>query len=214
MAEANQFTPIYSRLRALLGNTLPVTNFEAARQLLEVGGNSQERIIELYAKSIGAVATKVSGQVFSTKGFSLLKQLEGLRTRAYLDGAGVPTIGYGNTYHPNGTKVKLGDVITQDQADSYLRAIVGNYENTVRKVIAVPLTQNQYDALVCFVYNIGSTAFINSSVDDKINAGDLDAAMIAWAAHNKVRNPKTGKLEVSNGLNNRRAAELKLFKLQ
>lgn len=214
MAESNQLTPIYARLRVLLGNTLPVPNFDAARQLLEVGGNSQERIIELYAKSIGAVTTKVSGQTLSTKGFTLLKQLEGLRTRAYLDGAGVPTIGYGNTYHPNGVKVKLGDVITADQADSYLRSIVQDYENTVRKIITVPLTQNQYDALVCFVYNIGSTAFINSSVDDKLNAGDVEAALLAWSRHNKIRNPKTGQLEVSTGLNNRRAAEIKLFRLQ
>lgn len=199
---------IYDRLRSLLGGTLPVGNFNAAKVLVEGSGSAYR---DQFAAAIGAVHGAAI-QKLSTGGKALLKRLEGLRTKAYLDTAGIPTIGYGNTYHPNGVKVKLGDTITVAQADAYLDAIVPTYENAVRKIITTPITQRQYDALVCFVYNIGSTQFLNSSVDDKLNAGDFDAALKTWAAYNKVRNPKTGELEVSAGLVNRRTAEINYFK--
>lgn len=200
---ADENTYIYARLRALLGSILPVPNFNAAKRIIE----SPYR--DAFADAIGA--TSSAGMSTSAKGKILLKRLEGLRTAAYKDSAGIPTIGYGNTYHPNGTAVRMGDTITIAQADEYLTAILPTYEQVVRKTITAPLSQNQFDALVCFVYNIGGTAFINGSVDDKLNNGDVTGALTAWASYNKARNPNTGKLEVVRGLTNRRTAEIELF---
>lgn len=207
MQQNNDPAYIYAQLRTLLGGVLPVNNFEAAKQLIELNGDV---IKHLFADAIGAV-TKGIQQTMSAYGREVLKELEGLRTKAYLDSAGIPTIGYGNTYHPDGRKVKLGDVITVAQADEYLTAILPRYETAVHKIIDVPLTQHQFDALVCFVYNVGAAGFLNGSVDDKINSGDIAGAKRTWAQYNKVRNPRTKKLEVERGLNNRRIKELALF---
>ena len=197
---------IYDRRRALLGGKLPVEQFQAAQALIE----GLPAVRNNFATAIQAVPPTML-QTMSRDGRKLLQQLEGLRLTAYRDSAGIWTIGYGNTYHPDGRPVKAGDSITATQADEYMIAVLPKYENTVRKIITAPLTQNQFDALVCFVYNIGSTAFLNSSVDDKINAGNIPAALSSWAAHNKVRNPTTGKLAVSQGIVNRRNAEIALF---
>ena len=79
-----------------------------------------------------------------------LKDFEGLRLEAYLDAAGVPTIGYGHT----GRDVKLGDRITKYWADDLLRRDVEAAEKAIDK-LGLTLTQGQLDALVSFVFNMG-----------------------------------------------------------
>lgn len=114
--------------------------------------------------------------------------------------------------YPNGNAVRQGDKITKAQSTEYTENAVAIFEKAVNRLIKVPLTQMQFDALVIFVYNIGATAFVAGTVDDKLNAGNIDAAIATWAQYNKVRNAKTGKLEVDKGIVNRRAAEIKIFK--
>lgn len=208
MTDTPDYAPIYARLRALLGNKLPKANFEAARSLIEVSGNSQQECARLFSIAIGVPVVK-AGKTMSHYGKVLLKRLEGVRLVAYRDSAGIPTIGYGNTYHPDGTPVKMGDTISQSQAESYLDAVIVKYETAVNKIITVPLSQNQFDALVCFVYNIGTTGFLNSTVDDKLNAGDVQAALTTWKSYNKAR--VGGELTVIQGLVNRRQAEISHF---
>lgn len=144
---------------------------------------------------------KVTGQ----KGLDLIKQFEGLRLKAYDDGVGVWTIGYGTIRYPNGVRVKSGDTCTKEQAEQYLKTDLDSFENVINTKVKVPLTQNQFDALACFVYNVGATNFSNSTLLRKLNAKDYSGAADQLLRWNKAG----GK--VMNGLTRRREAERKLF---
>ena len=106
----------------------------------------------------------------SQRGISLIKQFEGLKLNAYLCSANVPTIGYGNTYYPNGVKVKLGDKISQEQAEELLKDILKKFEAIVNRKLKVKVSQNQFDALVSHTYNTGGSdtlfRLINNGADD------------------------------------------------
>lgn len=141
----------------------------------------------------------------SDNGMKLLEQFEGLRLEAYLDSANIATIGFGSIKYPNGNKVKLGDKITKDQAKEYKLHDLKEFENTVNTSVKVPLTQNQYDALVSLSYNIGSGAFKNSTLLKKLNSGDYKGAADQFLVWNKVNSKKV------QGLVNRREAERNLF---
>ena len=95
----------------------------------------------------------------SQRGIDLIKQFEGCRLKAYKDPAGVPTIAYGHT-----AGVKMGDTITQEQADELLRDDLVIYEGKVAKYDdKYHWNQNQFDALVSFAYNIGSIDQLTSN---------------------------------------------------
>lgn len=97
--------------------------------------------------------------IISNKGLDLIKQFEGCRLKAYKDPAGVPTIAYGHT-----AGVKMGDTITQEQADELLRDDLVIYEGKVAKYDdKYHWNQNQFDALVSFAYNIGSIDQLTSN---------------------------------------------------
>lgn len=136
----------------------------------------------------------------SSAGLDLLRVHEGLRLRAYLDTGGVATIGYGHT-----RGVKLGDICTKTQAETWLGEDVFNAEASVNGLVRTPLTQNQFDALVSFVYNVGGNAFATSTMLRLINAGDHKAAakqFDRWVYDNG---------RVVNGLVLRRTDERELF---
>ena len=134
------------------------------------------------------------------KGLELIKSFEGLRLRAYLCPAKVWTIGYGHT-----GDVRGGQVITQSQADDLLKQDLRRFEIAVRKLAKVPLTQNQFDALVSFAYNVGEAALSRSTLLRKLNAGDLAGTKLEFAKWNK------GGGKVLAGLTRRRADEANLF---
>lgn len=140
------------------------------------------------------------------QGLDYGKQWEGLSLDAYLDTAGVPTIGYGHT-----AGVKMGDKITQEQADMLFHEDLAPTEECVNDHVTVALTQNQYTALVWFVFNVGCGAFSGSSVLKAINKGNLDVVPDLLGQWKYITNPKTGKKEVSNGLVNRRAKEIAIW---
>lgn len=107
---------------------------------------------------------------FSKNGLNFLISLEGLKLNAYKDSKGIPTIGIGNTYYPNGNKVKLGDTLTKDEAIELCLTIINkDFAPTINSLIKSELTQNQFDALICIAYNIGITAFKNSSLLKAVN---------------------------------------------
>lgn len=142
----------------------------------------------------------------SKAGLDLIKQFESFRAAPYLCSAVVPTIGYGTTVYPNGIKVKLSDQkITQQLAETFLQHHVNVIEKDVSKLVKVTLTQNQFDALVSFAYNVGIGAFGDSTLLKLLNAGDIDNASKQFERWNKAG----GK--VSNGLTRRRNAEKALF---
>lgn len=134
-----------------------------------------------------------------------IKEHEGLRLVAYLDSVGVWTIGYGDT----GPDVVKGLVITKAEAEERLRKRLVEFEGYVNRAVKVKLTQNQFDALVSLVYNIGPTNFNSSTLLRKLNAGDYAGAADQFLVWNKGR--VGGKLQVIDGLTNRRKKERQLF---
>lgn len=136
----------------------------------------------------------------SKAGLDLIKQFEGLYLKAYRCPAGVPTIGYGHT-----AGVAMGQTITQQQADDYLRRDVRQFERAVARLVTVPLTQGQFDALVSFAFNIGDGALAQSTLLRLLNAGDYAGAAAQFDRWNKAGG------RVLPGLVRRRAAERALF---
>lgn len=136
-----------------------------------------------------------------TKNKQLIKDSEGLELKAYLCPAGVWTIGYGDT----GPDVKEGLVITKEEAERRLEARLRGFEKGVNALVAVPLSQHQYDALISLVYNIGLGNFKTSTLLRKLNAGDYEGAADEFPRWNK------SKGKVLTGLVKRREAERKLF---
>ncbi|XRD77515.1 lysozyme [Dyella marensis] len=137
----------------------------------------------------------------SALGVALIKQFEGLRTCAYLDAAGIWTIGYGHT----GDDVRSGFRIDAAQADALLRKDLGTAEEAVRAWVTQPLAQPSFDALVSFVFNVGATAFAGSTLLRKLNEGDMEGA----AAEFERWRYAGGR--VLPGLLRRRIAERTLF---
>ena len=139
----------------------------------------------------------------SEHGIKLIQQREGFREHAYPDpgSGGDPwTVGYGSTHG-----VHEGMTVTEAQASAMLAADLHLFEATVQHGVKVALTQNQFDALVSLVYNIGPRNFLGSTVLKRLNAGDYAGAadaMLMWdkAAHH-----------VMAGLHRRREQEREEF---
>lgn len=131
----------------------------------------------------------------SQNGINLIKQFEGCRLDAYKCPAGVWTIGYGHT-----AGVKAGDKISAAQAEAYLRADLEKYEKKVDKYNKYNWSQNEFDALVSFTYNVGS-------IDQLTANGTRSKAVIAEKI--LLYNKAAGK--VLSGLTKRRQAEKELF---
>ena len=136
----------------------------------------------------------------SPKGIALIKEFEGLRLKAYLCPGGVWTIGYGHT-----ASVKPGMVISEAQAEEYLKADLVRFERYLNG-LGLALNQNQFDALISFIYNVGTGNFSNSTLLRKVRANPQDNSIVdeflRWV-YSKGR--------VLTGLQRRRLAEMKLY---
>lgn len=88
----------------------------------------------------------------------------------------VPTVGFGTTTHPDGTPIKAGETIAPPQAVERALQDVQRFEGTLKRCVKVPLAQREYDAYVSLAYNIGESAFCNSTLVRKLNAGDYAGA--------------------------------------
>lgn len=121
----------------------------------------------------------------SDSGLSAIKSHERLRLQAYPDPGskdGLPvTIGYGSTRRMDGATWQLGDTITEAQALTLLRRDVSEAESAVNRLVKVPLSQSQFDALVSFVFNVGAGAFKGSTLLRLLNAGDYTGAAAQFA---------------------------------
>jgi lysozyme len=142
----------------------------------------------------------------SQKGLALIKKFEGLRLSSYLCSANVPTIGYGSTRYPNGKKVILGEKLRNEQeAVSLLLSTLSSYETAINKHLQ-NLNQCQFDALVSFSYNVGTGAFIKSTLLKKAKSNPNDPSILEeFLKWNKAG----GK--VLTGLSNRRKEEANLY---
>lgn len=141
----------------------------------------------------------------SPRGVQFIKDWEGLELEAYQDVAGIWTIGYGHTL-----SAKPGLVWTPEIAEAALVRDLELREDAIVHLVTAPLTQNRFDALVSLVYNIGVSAFRESTVLRRINRGDSDSAIAeAWLWWNKAT--VKGVLREVAGLTRRRQAEIALF---
>jgi lysozyme len=139
-------------------------------------------------------------------GRDLIKQFEGCKLKAYKCPAGLWTISWGLTFYPDGTKVKEGDVITQQQAEDYFNAIVDDFAKGVDVLVKSNVTANNFSAIVSFAFNVGMGNFRKSTLLRKVNANPKDPSISAefkkWVRAND---------RVMQGLVRRREAEAKLY---
>jgi len=143
----------------------------------------------------------VNNLSYSDQGLALTEQFEGLQLTAYQDPVGVWTIGYGHT----GSDVQPGLTITQEQASDLLLQDVAGAVAAVNRLVTVPLTQNQFDALVDFTFNVGQGNLASSTLLRELNAGNTAGAaaqFLVWVYAKGVELP---------GLVTRRQAEAALF---
>jgi len=135
-------------------------------------------------------------------GLDLIKQFEGLRLQAYTDAVGLVTIGYGH-------EIKVGEsissTITEEEATAFLLWDTALAARAVDRLVTVPISDNQFDALVSFVFNVGSVRFASSDLLNKLNAGDY-----AGASDEFLKWDHAGG-HVLPGLTRRRQAERDLF---
>lgn len=138
---------------------------------------------------------------------NLIKLFEGYKPKAYLCPAGVVTIGYGSTMYNTGLKIKLGDTINEQQGNDLL---MWELKNKGIALHGLHLNQNQFDACLSFIYNLGIGAFVKSTLKKKIVANSNDKSIkdefMKW---NKVR--VAGELMELKGLTRRRIAEAELY---
>lgn len=146
----------------------------------------------------------------SNRGLTVIKEFEGWRPRAYLCPAGKWTIGYGHTADAGPPPVKAGDVISLEQGHEILKRDVATFAADVLRLVKVPLTQGQFDALVSFHFNTGALG--RSTILQRVNARrfeDVPAQLMRWT---RARDPKTGRMVELQGLVRRRRAEAALWR--
>ena len=149
---------------------------------------------------IGRKESSLKDKKISETGVALIKKWEGCRLKAYQCSAQVWTVGWGHT-----KDVGRNTVISQEYADELLIQDLRIYEEAVNKYVKVPLTQNQFDAIVSLSFNIGIGAFQKSTLLRVLNRKDYAEAanqFLVW---------KYAKGKIVQGLINRRADERKLF---
>ena len=151
----------------------------------------------------------------SVLGRQALIEMEGSECIAYRDSAGLPTIGCGHLLTKDelssgkllidSVSVKWKDGLTGSQVEALLAQDIAPVENAVTAAVKVPLHEDQFDALVCFAFNVGTGAFRNSNLLRKLNAGNY-AAVPA-----QLRRWVHAGGEVVAGLANRREKEVALW---
>lgn len=142
----------------------------------------------------------------SDNGIKLIQEFEGIRYKPYQDCVGLWTVGIG-TLIGNGKSLpdSWNRTFTLEECYALLRKELEYIERAIQQYIIFPLNQNQFDAIVCFTYNLGIGCLQRSTLRTKLNRGDIQGCIESWKKYNKAG----GK--VWNGLIRRRAAEIDLF---
>jgi lysozyme len=155
------------------------------------------------------MSKQVNNLKVGASAIELIKKFEGAELQAYLDIAGVPTIGYGHTETVTKEDVESEKKITLRQAEELLYNDLKSREAAVNSMVNIELNQNEFDALVTFVYNVGVSAFRDSTLRKKLNMGMKMDAADQFTRWNKAT--VDGVLKPVRGLTRRREAEKALF---
>ncbi len=153
--------------------------------------------------------------IVSQNAYDLIKTFEGLRLEAYVCAAGKISIGWGHTKN-----VRMGDCVNEAQAEKFLKEDIANFESQLLKALnadAIEINQGQFDSLICFAFNLGSTNLVNSTLWAKLKAGDTAGASKQFTSW--IYSKRTVKLdgksytinEPLRGLVARRLSEQSLF---
>lgn len=200
--QPQQIAQAYSWLRAMSGGKLTDKQVIAGDKIIATNG------LNTFAQLIGFEIPTLSVTGYrdiSEKGYAIIREFEGFKAEAYLDIGGVWTIGFGTIKYPNGQRVKKGDTCTREQAEQWLKNDCKWVDACFDKYVTAKTTQNQFDALASFVYNIGETAFAKSTMLTLLNQNNFTAAanqFDRWVFDNGKR---------ITGLANRRTKEKALF---
>lgn len=165
--------------------------------------------------SAGILSAAQSTMTLSDQGVELIKQFEGFRAKMYNDPVGHCTIGYGTLIHTgncNGSESEkpYTDGVTEEKATKLLADKASEFQKVINDNVKVSLNQNQNDALVSFVYNVGPTNFRNSTLLKVLNKGEYASVPSEMKRWNKGRDEQGNLIELP-GLVKRRAAEAALF---
>jgi lysozyme len=145
----------------------------------------------------------------SAAGRKAITEREGLRLKAYQDSVGIWTIGVGHTSAAGPPTVVKGMKITAALADQILTRDLAIFEKAVNEAVTVPLSQNEFDALVSFAFNVGAGAFQKSTLLKELNGGHRYGAANEFLKWDKIT--VNGKKKVLKGLTIRRKAEREQF---
>lgn len=175
-------------------------------ELLSYENTQKEKLARIVEQNIAEntppkTKEKPKPDWITPEALEFLKYIEGFSNVAYQDGGGVWTFGYGAT-----TNVKEGDTITELEAEGRMLKYLSKSADKLDELITVELSKNQFSALLLFVYNIGISAFANSTMLRKINTKDFIGAaneFDRWVYDNGNKIP---------GLVRRRKAEKAMFK--
>ena len=143
----------------------------------------------------------------SSTAAAIIAKFEGKKLKAYQDQAGIWTIGYGSTFNIDEKRpVKEGDQINEATALRWLKTITTGLQAAIKALVKVPVTQNQLNSLTSLAYNIGPTAFKNSTLLRKLNLErpkiEIADQFMRWIYVKGIEN---------KGLINRRSKERELF---
>ncbi|KQV91254.1 hypothetical protein ASD15_04215 [Massilia sp. Root351] len=149
------------------------------------------------------------------QGKALFREWEGVVPHVYLDSGGAPTIGIGHLLTPSerssgklwlrGQPLHYRDGISATECEALLEQDLEPVQRCVNEAVTVPLTQNQFDALVSFAFNVGNSAFLHSTLLKRVNAGRFEDVPFELARWNRDNN------RVVAGLVNRRNKEIALW---
>jgi lysozyme len=142
-----------------------------------------------------------------------IKQEEGLKLTVYLCPAGVKTVGWGHAVEPH-DGLKLGDAISEERALQFLESDLIKAYQSLFRLIHVPLTNNQQTALVSFIFNLGAGRFQSSTLRQKLNRKEYEAAAQEFGRWVYARDPVKGLMITPQGLVSRRRREKLLFLTQ
>lgn len=140
----------------------------------------------------------------------LIKKWESFIEKAAFCPAGVLSIGYGTTFYPDGSKISAGDTTTKEEAEGFLLLSAQKFAETVAKAVTIDLTQNQFDAVTSFVYNIGEGAFLKSTLLKELNLNKIEVAANEFLRWDKITKSNGEKVSLK-GLTDRRNEEKALF---
>jgi lysozyme len=140
------------------------------------------------------------------EGVAIIKKYEGCSLKCYLDPIGIPTIGYGSIWGFDHARLASDHRdITENEAEYLLKRELLTTENAVARLVKSPLTKNQFSAVCCLVYNVGSGKFKSSTIRMKLNRKDFTGAS------NEFWKWRRANGQILRGLVNRRKKEKELF---